>query len=657
MRKRAGDTLIEVTIAIGIFSMVAIAVVAVMNGGTSNSQTALETTLAREEIDTQAEALRFIQSAYIADKDADNAPKNTTFEETWSGINERIVIPSESAKYKTFNDIIENTSSCNVVYNDNNYKSFLHNHAFIINPKTMEMVRPNSDTDLAPFYPASTYPRLVMVNQISEGGNTLSDNLVDNSLTSELARVEGLYVLAVQDNGTTMMTDKKNENTEKSSAYIDFYIRTCWYGIGGDSSSNISTVIRLYNPDATATASKATGVWVKFDDNNATTKNGDPQSVFVDLGQTIPLPTNGAEYYWRYGYEFGGWSLNANGADAQTDYTAPSILTFNSEAIFYAIWKDKPYTLNFSIDANGGNTNGVTTNPPSPVSAKANEKTCIKLNKNPSRDHYSFLGFKLDNGATVHYNGSQYCFQNPAYPGSPEAQANSTAVTLITQWKPVYYIKYDTKSSWTIAEHNCASDTRCDVSSERPTRSGYEFKGWCTKDTNNESCPNGGTVYQPGDHFAPNPSNVGTHLHAMWKARNETITVKLSFSSGDCDSHVEGQKSDNTLFHAYYGNMIGSDVSGLTIAQLDHDYTKGGTETFTINTLGGKNYYYYVHNYSGCNLNSSNTYVTVSGETFSPITFYSNNAPGYGGDWNVFAYKDGRIVSRQTHSSSPETSY
>ena len=51
---KKGDTLVEVTLAIGIFSMIAIAVASVMSGGTASAQLALETTLAREEIDTQA---------------------------------------------------------------------------------------------------------------------------------------------------------------------------------------------------------------------------------------------------------------------------------------------------------------------------------------------------------------------------------------------------------------------------------------------------------------------------------------------------------------------------------------------------------------------------------------------------------------------------
>ena len=61
---KKGDTLIEVLLAVGIFSMIAISVVAVMSGGTSSAQTALETTLTREEIDAQAEALRYIHDSY-----------------------------------------------------------------------------------------------------------------------------------------------------------------------------------------------------------------------------------------------------------------------------------------------------------------------------------------------------------------------------------------------------------------------------------------------------------------------------------------------------------------------------------------------------------------------------------------------------------------
>ncbi len=64
-----GDTIIEVLLAITIFSMVAVGVITVMNQGTSSAQRALETTLVRQQIDAQAEALRAVHQALTADSD------------------------------------------------------------------------------------------------------------------------------------------------------------------------------------------------------------------------------------------------------------------------------------------------------------------------------------------------------------------------------------------------------------------------------------------------------------------------------------------------------------------------------------------------------------------------------------------------------------
>ena len=78
---KKGDTLVEVTLAVGIFSMIAIAVVSLMNSGTSNAQLALETTLAREEIDAQADALRFVHNAYASNKEGETQPLTVLWKE------------------------------------------------------------------------------------------------------------------------------------------------------------------------------------------------------------------------------------------------------------------------------------------------------------------------------------------------------------------------------------------------------------------------------------------------------------------------------------------------------------------------------------------------------------------------------------------------
>lgn len=658
---RTGDTLIEVTLAVGIFSMVAIGIVAVMSGGTSSSQTALETTLAREEIDTQAEALRFIQSAYIADKDS-GTTGNNTYSKLWQDI-ASVAVTSVDADNSQF--ITGTPSTCAESYNND----FFKNHAFIINPRQLSnpsaafISAKNANND-GKFTTASTYPRLIFGNAL-DNNTSLTDNA--NLTTSDLFHAEGIYVIAVQDINTTSITDADNSSTttDKYSAFYDFYIRTCWYGTGDETPSTIATVIRLYNPDTISTAAKATGVWVKFDGNGATKKltGKDPDSQFVELGKTISLP-NGAGYYERYGYNYGGgWSLSRNGANITTTYTAPSILSFNDEAIFYAVWKDKPYILNYSIDPKGGSMSGVTVSPSNNTSAKANEKTCINLNKSPSRDHYAFLGFELGDGTAVERSGNRYCFQNPAYPGSPESPADSTSVTLIAQWKPVYWVSYDTKSSWSIGSHNCTSDTRCDISTSTPTRSGYEFKGWCTKDTSDDTCPSGGTTYQPGGYFKP--SSVETRLHAMWKARNETITIYASWTSGnDYDSYLKLQKPDsNDYIDATYGTTnIPVTYNGQTYSLITGNGDGRGRhngiyyEKFTINTLGGKNYYYSIHNWSSNYYIGNDITVTVSGPYLGTRTFKSttNSSCYY---WNVFAYKDGQIVTRNTCSNDMQYGY
>ena len=64
-RIERGDTLIEVLFAITIFSLIVVTSLTLMNQGTAASQRALEITTVRQQVDGQAEALRFIHDAYV----------------------------------------------------------------------------------------------------------------------------------------------------------------------------------------------------------------------------------------------------------------------------------------------------------------------------------------------------------------------------------------------------------------------------------------------------------------------------------------------------------------------------------------------------------------------------------------------------------------
>lgn len=240
MKYRAGDTLIEVTLAVGIFSMIAIGIVAVMSGGTSSAQTSLETTLTREEIDAQAEALRFIQASYIADMGS----ADTRYQNLWKEITSNSIDLSKINNPESESILQYSPSSCDEVYNPNNWWS---EKPFIINTRALGLddsqdivVSRKNNNDI--FQPASIYPRLVY----EKNNETEEDNLVTDTSNNKLFRAEGIYIIGVKDPESTNSTN--NFGSERSSAYYDFYIRTCWYGSNANEPSIVSTVIRLFDP-------------------------------------------------------------------------------------------------------------------------------------------------------------------------------------------------------------------------------------------------------------------------------------------------------------------------------------------------------------------------------------------------------------------------
>lgn len=61
MRAQRGDTIIEVVLAFAIFSLAAVSTIALINSGLATTQRNLETTLVRQQIDSQAELLRYLR--------------------------------------------------------------------------------------------------------------------------------------------------------------------------------------------------------------------------------------------------------------------------------------------------------------------------------------------------------------------------------------------------------------------------------------------------------------------------------------------------------------------------------------------------------------------------------------------------------------------
>ncbi|MDO5481071.1 MAG: hypothetical protein Q4F60_01850, partial [Candidatus Saccharibacteria bacterium] len=79
-RTHRGDTIIEVLFALSIFSLIAVLAIAVMNLGIAIAESNLELNMARNEVDAQAEAIRFIQSSYLAERELVDKP----YEPLWT---------------------------------------------------------------------------------------------------------------------------------------------------------------------------------------------------------------------------------------------------------------------------------------------------------------------------------------------------------------------------------------------------------------------------------------------------------------------------------------------------------------------------------------------------------------------------------------------
>lgn len=259
MMKKSGDTLIEVAFAIGIFSLVAIIVVSVISASTTGAQSSLELTLTREELDAQAEALRFIHDSYVSGSQSQDTRENR-YADLWNAIADKATDGVPQYNPTTCSELYKSNGFINTDNQNNGGKT-----PFIINTRQISSVNNSdnlSETDInnivitqdpnksssSFFFAPTTYPRILYGSSTAfyneNTDQTLEEQVNANSLTT-IKRVEGIYIIAVKGEEVTVI-DGSTSNPQ--SAYYDFYIRSCWMPLGSDRASTISTVVRLYDP-------------------------------------------------------------------------------------------------------------------------------------------------------------------------------------------------------------------------------------------------------------------------------------------------------------------------------------------------------------------------------------------------------------------------
>ncbi len=136
------------------------------------------------------------------------------------------------------------------------------------------------------------------------------------------------------------------------------------------------------------------------------------------------------------------------------------------------------------------------------------------------------------------------------------------------------------------------------------------------------------------------------------------ITLSWGADPRDLDSHVAGKLSDGSNFHVYY-RYKHQDEDGELVCDLDYDHVTGyGPEHITLKAKSSEPYYYYIHHYAGDGgIPTSGAKIKV--ECGGVVVAVYNVPTDLEAElyWNVFAIKDGQIITKNTMSSTPDTSY
>lgn len=197
MRSQQGDTIVEVILAVAIFSMVAVGAIAMMNRGVSVVQRSLEITQVRSEIKAQSEALRYIHQEYTG---GDSSVARSQWRKMLTDLRQESAASFDAAA----------TNSCPSAGG--------LDKPYIIDIRKIDSLA------------------AIVTNIEPDGsqGGSLPYAHIDSSGSGSV-KSYGLWIEAVQ--------------KDSSQNYVDFYIRACWSAVGQSVPVTLGTIVRLYAPN------------------------------------------------------------------------------------------------------------------------------------------------------------------------------------------------------------------------------------------------------------------------------------------------------------------------------------------------------------------------------------------------------------------------
>ena len=190
MRKfNRGDTLVEVLLGVTIFSLVAVIALETMNRGMAIAQYSLETTLVRQQVDAQAEMLRY----------------------------------AHDMKNDTWKKLVDNNSVSVSAVNDNE--------------GNLGVEKCPDDFSTKEFALAATPSLASQISILNNPGDYKAAETYAR-VDSDTKKTYGISVRLVKPSTTVGSRD--------SNKY-DAYIKACWMPVGSKMPATIGTIVRLYD--------------------------------------------------------------------------------------------------------------------------------------------------------------------------------------------------------------------------------------------------------------------------------------------------------------------------------------------------------------------------------------------------------------------------
>ena len=188
-RYERGDTLVELILAVAIFSLASVSALVLMNRGIALSQNGLEVTLVREQMDGQAETIRYLRDT-----------SNSVWDAIKTHADGTAIAALTSVACPTPGDIELSTSA----------------HGFFISRNPTTGVFELSNADAAHFEKPATYAKVDYGAQ----------------------KTYGLWV---------QVAKAENKNGSTVAAY-DVYVHACWDSVATKNMpSTLGTIVRIYD--------------------------------------------------------------------------------------------------------------------------------------------------------------------------------------------------------------------------------------------------------------------------------------------------------------------------------------------------------------------------------------------------------------------------